>query len=572
MSKQIINVGAAADDRTGDTWRDAMVKSNANFTELYQDQIPLTSKQDFIDNGTLAVGIITMNPGTYDVFGNIDLVTDVLFCGGGILFLGNMSGQSSITTNSSSPTITFGSGGFASSGIQGRLGFGISNTGTGAAVRAQDTGTIASIVNAITFAAGNGLEINNATGVRVDAWRMTSGVTNGIVITGAVNFSPFVNSLNLANVTGKGIDIQGNIVFGSMVLSNALIDSVGVGLDISGTVIGLNGDGLINSSGAAAINISGTILGSLSLFNGSFTSSTDEAIDIRGSSITSGLITDANINSTGAGKSAIIADATVNNASPNIIGALTVANSRASPGAGGVALSGIEKTNINVTFNTVDGVTDSTTLGCFTLDSQATTTINFQGVDGAITAYADAGGGSTTVTSAGHGMGNGEPVAIIGTVAYNGLFVTAATTANTFDIVRAFVTDEATGDFESGWEKIAGSTTDCPTIERFMGSDNNELEYLAAPTIPVTYSAIIAGQKSGATVQGYQFAVFFNTGSGFVKINGSIPGDLTNRAATIPLRIPAEAKTGDKFTAYVRNIDASSDFICDALTVDVAFS
>ena len=35
MAKQVINVGTAADDRTGDTWRSAMQKSNSNFTELF---------------------------------------------------------------------------------------------------------------------------------------------------------------------------------------------------------------------------------------------------------------------------------------------------------------------------------------------------------------------------------------------------------------------------------------------------------------------------------------------------------------------------------------------------------
>ena len=35
MTQQIINVGAVANDRTGDSWRASMVKSNDNFTELY---------------------------------------------------------------------------------------------------------------------------------------------------------------------------------------------------------------------------------------------------------------------------------------------------------------------------------------------------------------------------------------------------------------------------------------------------------------------------------------------------------------------------------------------------------
>ena len=37
MAQQVVNVGAVANDRTGDTWRDAFVKVNANETELYAD-------------------------------------------------------------------------------------------------------------------------------------------------------------------------------------------------------------------------------------------------------------------------------------------------------------------------------------------------------------------------------------------------------------------------------------------------------------------------------------------------------------------------------------------------------
>ena len=43
MAQQLINIGTAANDRTGDTWRDAFDKTNQNFTELYgmQDANPV---------------------------------------------------------------------------------------------------------------------------------------------------------------------------------------------------------------------------------------------------------------------------------------------------------------------------------------------------------------------------------------------------------------------------------------------------------------------------------------------------------------------------------------------------
>lgn len=52
MAKQTIDVGTAANDGTGDPLRDAMVKVNANFTELYTDAFP---------SNTVSVGNSSVN-------------------------------------------------------------------------------------------------------------------------------------------------------------------------------------------------------------------------------------------------------------------------------------------------------------------------------------------------------------------------------------------------------------------------------------------------------------------------------------------------------------------------------
>lgn len=64
---------------------------------------------------------------------------------------------------------------------------------------------------------------------------------------------------------------------------------------------------------------------------------------------------------------------------------------------------------------------------------------------GAITAFADAGGGQVTVTSAGHTLSNGDAITISGTTSYNGNFTVANVTTNTFEITDTFVADDATG-------------------------------------------------------------------------------------------------------------------------------
>lgn len=69
---------------------------------------------------------------------------------------------------------------------------------------------------------------------------------------------------------------------------------------------------------------------------------------------------------------------------------------------------------------------------------------------GTITAFADAGGGQVTVTSAAHGLSAGQKVEIVGTTSYNGIFTVANVTTNTFEITDTFVADDATGTWTQG--------------------------------------------------------------------------------------------------------------------------
>jgi hypothetical protein len=64
---------------------------------------------------------------------------------------------------------------------------------------------------------------------------------------------------------------------------------------------------------------------------------------------------------------------------------------------------------------------------------------------GAITAFADAGGGKVTVTSEAHGLSNADVAVIAETINYNGAFVVSGVTANTYEITVTWVSDDATG-------------------------------------------------------------------------------------------------------------------------------
>ena len=71
---------------------------------------------------------------------------------------------------------------------------------------------------------------------------------------------------------------------------------------------------------------------------------------------------------------------------------------------------------------------------------------------GAITAFADAGGGDVTVTSASHGLATADEITISGTTSYNGTFTVTYVDANSFTIVDTWVANDATGT----WLAVSG--------------------------------------------------------------------------------------------------------------------
>jgi hypothetical protein len=76
-----------------------------------------------------------------------------------------------------------------------------------------------------------------------------------------------------------------------------------------------------------------------------------------------------------------------------------------------------------------------------------------------ITAFAANGLSRTTVTSAGHDRQNGEQIVISGTTSYSGIFVVENEATDTFDIVTAFVADDATGTWAT---RVEGRFSNAP--------------------------------------------------------------------------------------------------------------
>ncbi len=90
MSQQIIGVGAVANDGTGDTWRDALIKVNANETELFglgiSNRVVINTAADF--PATVA-GKIPTNPDTeYWIGSNTVSVSDEFTLADNVTFSG----------------------------------------------------------------------------------------------------------------------------------------------------------------------------------------------------------------------------------------------------------------------------------------------------------------------------------------------------------------------------------------------------------------------------------------------------------------------------------------------------
>jgi hypothetical protein len=100
---------------------------------------------------------------------------------------------------------------------------------------------------------------------------------------------------------------------------------------------------------------------------------------------------------------------------------------------------------------TVSGRLDVFEIDSVTDDTNAVLTSAFSGprTSASITAFANAGGGNVTVTSASHGLTNTQKISIDGTTSYNGAFVVANATTDTFTIIDTFVADDATGTWTS---------------------------------------------------------------------------------------------------------------------------
>src|SRR6056300_1162317 len=265
MAREIINVGATANDGTGDGLRTAYIKCNDNFAELYGSSIEPT----FIANGTSNVSVANSANVTISVAGSSNVVT---FSGTET----NISGNVTIATDldvGNSVTITqdFTIGDQLI--INGSVGSNIlpdtndARTLGNATLRFAETNTV------LVDASGNITSGANISGANIiaseDVIIAGQHVTTGNVTAGNVITSGLVNATG--NITG------GNLITGGSVTATG--DISGAAITGTGNLSALN----ITSTGSANITAGGFFIG-----DGGFLSNVTAASNVAVTQIANG--------------------------------------------------------------------------------------------------------------------------------------------------------------------------------------------------------------------------------------------------------------------------------------------
>jgi hypothetical protein len=276
MTRQVINVGATANDGTGDGLRSAYIKCNDNFQELYNTTITPTS----LPNGTSNVSVAENANVTISIAGSANVVN---FAGTVSEFTGNVTISNDLTVaNSLSITqdVTIGdqliiNGSFGSNVLpdtnntrtlgNATLRFASMNT-----VLVDATGNItttANISGGNLISSGSHITTGNVTGgnfITAGNVEATGNVSGGNVVTGgAVIATGNASALNITstgsgNITAGGFFIgDGGFISNVTVASNVAVTQIANGTSIVG-IASSGGNVEITSGGILTLQTDGT--------------------------------------------------------------------------------------------------------------------------------------------------------------------------------------------------------------------------------------------------------------------------------------------------------------------------
>ena len=275
MARQIINVGASANDGTGDGLRTAFQKSNENFAELYANTVTPT----FLSNGTSNIGVVSSDGNVTVSIANLSNVAifsqTTLELSGNLDANGNVSASSlSLTGSVSSNLVPVGSG---------VLNLGSNTNRWGDLFLTGSTITLGDIV--LKDNGSNILGVFGADGTTPGTINLNSVDTTSIGASGNITAANIIVDNNitangffigdggfLSNVTAVSNVAVSQIANGSSILSIAGADGNIVGTTGGTTVLtitstGANVNGYVDATGD--ITAAGNINGQFILGNGS---------------------------------------------------------------------------------------------------------------------------------------------------------------------------------------------------------------------------------------------------------------------------------------------------------------
>lgn len=208
-------------------------------------------------------------------------------------------------------------------------------------------------------------------------------------------------------------------------------------------------------------------------------------------------------------------------------------------------------------------ISDSQTIGSLYMERNTTiTNPTIKGETGTITAFADAGGGQITVTSAGHGLSNGAVVWLLDDT-YTGKYTISNVATDTFEITTTY-SGTSTGTWETGWTKVAGTTYPMEN-ERASMTGNNKITFanLEEQKVSIVVSTnprnnLIAAAKD------WEFAVMKND----VRVKGTLKyREMTDKAGEGAIVATESAISGDYFEVYTRNLsDTTTDMVMENMS------
>lgn len=241
MAQQIINIGAVANDGTGDTWRDAMDKSNDNFTELYglTDVTKRVLVNELSDFPAASGGVITLAANTQYLLANdINVGTDRFVLSDGTAISGIESIVVTLTYTGSGDLFTMTDvtarvSNMRISAATGRL-FNWSET-TGKIFRSNDV----SVVSCDKL----GLFTGTTGVIRFTNFSPAAVTTDGCEFVG--NFRSFLWEVSAATMTAGAMFNLGTATFDSFIAHTILATLNGTSNLISGAASSAN----INSGG-----------------------------------------------------------------------------------------------------------------------------------------------------------------------------------------------------------------------------------------------------------------------------------------------------------------------------------